>query len=456
MPDHSFGPFINDDSRLLILGSFPSVKSREASFYYANPTNRFFKVLAAVFDEKTPESEIEKRAFLKRNHIALYDVIERCDISGSSDSSIKNVKSCDIMGLLDRAPIERIFLNGRTAEKYFNIYLRDICGFTPVTLPSTSAANARENLESLTEAYRIIRNPQLRYYDPSKASHDPEGIINDFYKDKNTCDAYLDMTNPAIPLIRFRSFDRLPFVEAYFTTRLGGVSHGVLSSMNLGFKRGDDHENVRKNYALLADRMDTDLDHIVMTSQIHESTILEADLEHALGTECLPRYPAVDGLYTDEKNIMLGASFADCVPIYAVNEKTGRIVLSHSGWRGTVADMPMKTALKAAENGNIEDVTLLIGPSIDSDSYEVTPDLIKAFSKTFSPEEMKIIARKEDRTHFLLDLWAACYFSARKARIPEDRIYFSSISTYQNADLLYSHRRSHGKRGNLNAFLIRK
>lgn len=455
MPGHSFEPFINDDSRILILGSFPSVKSREASFYYANPTNRFYKVLAAVFNEKTPLSEIEKRIFLKRNKIALYDVIESCDIKGSSDSSIKNVKPCDLLNLLERAPIERIFLNGRTAEKYFNIYLKDISGFTPVTLPSTSAANAKESLESLIEAYSIIKTPKLKYYDPSRAVHDPDGIINNFYKDKNTCDAYLDLKNPAIPLIRFKSNASFPFVDSYFTTRLGGVSHGCLSSMNLGFKRDDDPENIRKNYALLSDRMNTSLDRIVMTSQIHESTILKADLKHALGQECIPRYPAVDGLYTDEKNLMLSASFADCVPIYAINER-GRIVLSHSGWKGTVADMPMKTAIKAACDSNIKDVTVIIGPSIDSDSYEVTRDLIDAFSKTFSDEEMRIIARKKDKTHFLLDLWAACYFSIRKAGVPEDHIYFSSVSTYENADILYSHRRSNGKRGNNNAFLIRR
>jgi len=156
MPTHPFPPLYDENSRVLILGSFPSIKSREQMFFYGHPQNRFWKVLAAVFGEGVPESIEEKRAFLLRNGVALWHTIASCDIVGSSDSSIKNVVPNDLTPILDGAKIERIYVNGKTSEKYYNKYIRDKIGREAVCLPSTSPANAAWSVERLVEAWRVI------------------------------------------------------------------------------------------------------------------------------------------------------------------------------------------------------------------------------------------------------------------------------------------------------------
>ena len=154
---HPIDPVYHKDSRILILGSFPSVKSREVRFFYGHPQNRFWRVLAAVWQSPVPETTEEKRAFLLTHRVALWDVIASCDIEGSSDSSIRNVSANDIGRILNHAPIETICVNGKTALKYYDKYLKPVTGRDAVCLPSTSPANAAWNLEKLTEAWKIIR-----------------------------------------------------------------------------------------------------------------------------------------------------------------------------------------------------------------------------------------------------------------------------------------------------------
>ena len=162
---HPIEPVYDSQSRILILGSFPSVKSREAMFFYGHPQNRFWKVTAAVFGCPVPQTVDEKRAFLLANRIAVWDVIASCEIEGSSDSTIRNVTPNDLSKILNSAPVEQIFVNGKTALKYYEKYLRPVTGREAVCLPSTSPANAAWNLEKLTEAWSIIlpapsRKPQ--------------------------------------------------------------------------------------------------------------------------------------------------------------------------------------------------------------------------------------------------------------------------------------------------------
>ena len=153
---HEFPPAYDENSRILILGSFPSVKSREVQFYYGHPQNRFWKVLAALFEAPLPGSVDERRAFLKEHRIALWDVIEQCDIIGSSDSSIKNVIPTDLNIILKASPIEQIYCNGATSYKLFNKYQAESTGRAAVRLPSTSPANAQWSLERLTEQWKVI------------------------------------------------------------------------------------------------------------------------------------------------------------------------------------------------------------------------------------------------------------------------------------------------------------
>ncbi len=155
---HPIEPVFDENSRVLILGSFPSVKSREEMFFYGHPQNRFWKVVSSVFEKDLPETIEEKKKFLLNSKIALWDVISSCDIEGSSDSSIKNVVPNDINKILKTADIKTIFVNGKTAEKYYKKYLLGETRRDAVCLPSTSPANAKWSLEELIEEWKIIKD----------------------------------------------------------------------------------------------------------------------------------------------------------------------------------------------------------------------------------------------------------------------------------------------------------
>ena len=157
MLKHPFPPIYNKNSKILILGSFPSVKSREQMFFYGHPQNRFWKVISAVLECCEPETIEEKRTLLLEHGIALWDVIASCEINGSADSSIKNVVVNDLSKILREADIRQIFVNGKTAEKYYNKYTYHKTGIKAICLPSTSPANAAWNIPKLVDAWKIIR-----------------------------------------------------------------------------------------------------------------------------------------------------------------------------------------------------------------------------------------------------------------------------------------------------------
>ncbi len=158
MLSHPIPPLYDSSSEILILGSFPSVKSREAMFFYGHPQNRFWKVIAAAYESEEPKTIEEKRHFLLSHHIALWDVIASCDIEGSADSTIKNVRANDLSPILTTANIRQIFVNGRTAEQYYNRYIRPTIGLEAICLPSTSPANASWSVERLIETWKIIKS----------------------------------------------------------------------------------------------------------------------------------------------------------------------------------------------------------------------------------------------------------------------------------------------------------
>lgn len=153
---HPIPPLYREDSRILILGSFPSVKSRESAFFYGHPQNRFWRVVSEIYKDDFPENVPERRDFLLRHRIAAWDVIRSCEISGSSDSSIRNVTPNDLRPILDTADIRQIYVNGRTAEKMYKKYTEPVTGRPAVCLPSTSPANAAWSLDRLVEAWSCI------------------------------------------------------------------------------------------------------------------------------------------------------------------------------------------------------------------------------------------------------------------------------------------------------------
>lgn len=146
---HTINPYYNEDSEVLILGSFPSVKSREVGFYYGHPQNRFWKVLAKAFEEKVPNTVEEKKEFLKKHKIALWDVIGSCEITGSSDSSIKNITVNPVDEIVKKTKIKKIITNGKTAEKLYKTHLKNKIEIPFECLPSTSPANASYSFDKL-------------------------------------------------------------------------------------------------------------------------------------------------------------------------------------------------------------------------------------------------------------------------------------------------------------------
>lgn len=153
---HTFEPVFNEQSKILILGTFPSVKSRETAFYYGHPQNRFWKLLAKLLEEPVPQSVDEKKDMLIRRKIAIWDVIASCDIIGSSDSSIKNVVPNDIQTVLQKSRIQEIYANGNTAAKLYDRYVKKLTEREITVLPSTSPANAAYSLDRLSDTWNVI------------------------------------------------------------------------------------------------------------------------------------------------------------------------------------------------------------------------------------------------------------------------------------------------------------
>lgn len=154
---HPIPPVYDSSSRILILGSFPSVKSREGCFFYHHPQNRFWKVLAAVLSQPVPETVEDKKKFLLKNHIAVWDVIASCTIEGSSDSTIRNVVPNDLSPILTGSAVSQIFCNGGASWQYYRKYQEKTLAKTAIRLPSTSPANAAWSLERLSGSWAVIR-----------------------------------------------------------------------------------------------------------------------------------------------------------------------------------------------------------------------------------------------------------------------------------------------------------
>lgn len=157
---HPIPPLYGKNSKILILGSFPSVKSREAEFFYGHPQNRFWAVIAAVLGKEKPKTIEEKKRLILENNLALWDVIGSCEIVGSADSTISNVTANDLSVIISNTSVDRIFVNGKTAEKYYNKYTYPKTGIKAVCLPSTSPANAAWNFEKLVDAWKSIKTTE--------------------------------------------------------------------------------------------------------------------------------------------------------------------------------------------------------------------------------------------------------------------------------------------------------
>lgn len=241
-----------------------------------------------------------------------------------------------------------------------------------------------------------------------------------------------------------------------FTSRLGGVSKGIYSSMNLSFTRGDEEEAVRENFHRIGEAIGFSAENIVMSDQTHTANIRKVTKEDkGKGFTSFRDYKDVDGLITDVPGLVLTTFYADCVPLFFVDPINMAVGLSHSGWRGTVQKIGNVTikAMKEAYGTKPEDIIAGIGPSICQDCYEVSKEVIEQFQQVFNKEQWSELYREKQNGKYQLDLWRANQLILQEAGVSQENIFLPNLCTCCNPELLFSHRASKGKRGNLAAFL---
>lgn len=259
-----------------------------------------------------------------------------------------------------------------------------------------------------------------------------------------------------VPYISFKMLEDTGIVKHGFSTRIGGVSGGIFNSMNLSFNRGDSKEAVMENYERMAKALNTSTENMVFSDQTHTTNIRVVTKEdRGKGIHYPLDYSDVDGLVTNQRNIMLVTFYADCVPIYLVDTKNKAIGLCHSGWRGTVGKISKQAinVMKSEYSTKPQDLIAVVGPSICQDCYEVSKDVIMEFSKSYGADNTRLICYEKDNGKYQLDLWKANRISLEEAGVPKENICVTNICTCCNSQLLFSHRASKGKRGNLAAFL---
>ena len=262
-------------------------------------------------------------------------------------------------------------------------------------------------------------------------------------------------TNEELFLFTFPLLSKDTGVKNVFTTRQGGISKGMFESLNLSYTRGDDPAAVTENYRRVASAMGGTLSDIVCSDQTHTTNVLRVDRScGGYGVTRERPYTDVDGLVTNDPGVILATFYADCVPLYFIDPKNHAIGLSHSGWRGTVGRMGRATLEKMKEEFGTDpkDVLAAIGPSICQDCYEVSEDVASAFATEFAGHETEILIDKGNGK-YQLDLWRSNAIVMQEAGIKKEHLAVTNLCTCCNPKLLFSHRASHGKRGNLGAFL---
>ena len=258
-----------------------------------------------------------------------------------------------------------------------------------------------------------------------------------------------------LPLLTFPSLSGTGLVRHGFTTRDGGVSEGIFRSLNLSFSRGDREEAVRENFRRTAAALGVAEDSFVFTDQTHTVNVRRVYKEDAGKGFTKPRdWQDVDGLITDEPGLTLGAFFADCVPLYFLDPVHKAIGLSHSGWRGTAGRMGRVTveSMKEAFGSEPADLICAVGPCICGDCYEIGPEVAEQFAAAFGNRQEEIL-RDDHNGKYHLDLKKANRIVLEEAGVRPENITDSGVCTCCLPELLFSHRASHGRRGNLGAFL---
>ena len=262
-----------------------------------------------------------------------------------------------------------------------------------------------------------------------------------------------------VPYLEYPLLTDTKIVHHGFSTRLGGVSQGCYASMNLSFTRGDDEAAVRENYHRIAKSIGVKCENMVLSQQTHTTNVrVVTEKDKGKGIVKPLDYTDVDGMVTNIHGICLVTFYADCVPLYFVDPVQKAIGLSHSGWRGTVGKIGKETIRKMEEQygSDPKDILAAVGPSIWKDFYEVSEDVILEFQKNFKERYWKDLFYRKENGKYQLDLWKANEIIFKESGILPEHIAVTNVCTHCNSEILYSHRTSGDRRGNLAAFLALK
>lgn len=264
--------------------------------------------------------------------------------------------------------------------------------------------------------------------------------------------------NGRVPFFTFKAFKDSNVLHG-FSTRLGGISPNEYSTMNLSYTVGDSNENVLKNFELFGNAIKIPVENMVYSHQTHTCNVMRVGKEH-LGMGILRdrNFSDIDGLITNEKNICLVTSYADCVPLFIVDDENSAIGLSHSGWRGAVGNIAHNTVslMKKEFGSKPEKLKVFIGPSICANCYEVSEDVANEFIIRYGTKAFDEIVIPKDNGKFKLNLWAANKTNFIESNVLEENIHITDVCTSCNSSLLFSHRASKGKRGGMCGFLMLK
>ncbi len=256
--------------------------------------------------------------------------------------------------------------------------------------------------------------------------------------------------------ITFDKLDRAGVVHG-FSTRIGGVSKGYLGSMNLSFHRGDDPDAVMENHRRFADAVGYDYRKLVFSDQVHKTDIYKVTEKDAgKGIMRDTDIREIDGLMTNVPGIPLMTFYADCVPVFFYDPVKKVVAMNHSGWKGTVAKISrcMLSRLKEEYGTEASDLICAVGPSICKDCYEVSEDVAKQFMDAYTKAQVDEIVYDKGDGKYLLDLHRANYYNLVDSGVLPEKIDVTNICTCCNSDVLFSHRASHGLRGNLGAVIM--
>lgn len=278
--------------------------------------------------------------------------------------------------------------------------------------------------------------------------------MNIIYKNKEKI--FQENEKNGVYYLTYLLFEETKMVKHGFSTRLGGVSKGVCSTMNFSFSRGDREEDVRENFRRMSAALEVQEENIVFSNQTHTTNVrVVTEKDRGKGLIKPLDYDDVDGLVTNIPGICLTTFYADCVPLFFVDPVKRVIGLSHSGWRGTVGKIGKRTVEKMQEEygSNPKDILAAIGPSICQDCYEVSEDVIEEFKKAFDGEQWRDLFYRKENGKYQLNLWKANEYVFLEAGIQKEHMAVSNVCTCCNDEVFFSHRASCGRRGNLAAFL---